>query len=144
MPSYVGLANSESFSVTGTVTWAFPDSNVGANKPLTRNGSYSAPSANYTVTQPDLTASILALPTLRILTLGEPTYDGGATRVSHTFAVNANGSYLLEYKSSLADDWKSTSVTVSNYSNFSVTFINSGVNTVTDWKNRMFFRVRNS
>jgi hypothetical protein len=143
-PTYVGLVNSENFPVTGSVTWAFPDSNVGVNKRLTRNGSYSAPSANYTVTQPDLTASILALPTLRILTLGEPTYDGGATRVSHTFAVNANGSYLLEYKSSLADDWKSTSVTVSNYSNFSVTFINSGVNTVTDWKNRMFFRVRNS
>jgi hypothetical protein len=143
-PSYVGLANSENFSVTGTVAWAFPDSAVGADKSLTRTGTFDSPSANYTVLQPTLTASIRALPTLRLLTLGEPVYASGNTTVTHNFAVNANGSYLLEYKCSLADDWKSASVTVSNNNNFSVTFINSGVNTVTDWKNRMFFRVRNS
>ena len=143
-PLYVGLVNSENFSVTGSVSWAFPDSAVGVNKTLVRSGSYGAPSGNYTVTQPTLTASIRALPTLRLLTLGEPVYASGDTSVTHNFAVNASGSYVLEYKSSFSDDWKSTSVTVSNYSNFSVTFINSGVNTVTDWKNRMFFRVRNS
>jgi hypothetical protein len=143
-PSYVGLANSENFTVSGSVSWAFPDSVVGANKTLIRSGSYAAPSGNYTVTQPTLTASIRALPTLRLLTLGEPVFAGGNTTVIHTFAVNANGSYVLEYKSSLADDWKSVSVTVSNNNNFSVTFINAGVNTTSDWKNRMFFRVKNS
>jgi hypothetical protein len=143
-PSYVGLANSENFTVSGSVSWAFPDSVVGANKTLIRSGSYAAPSGNYTVTQPTLTASIRALPTLRLLTLGEPVFAGGNTTVIHTFAVNTNGSYVLEYKSSLADDWKSVSVTVSNNNNFSVTFINAGVNTTSDWKNRMFFRVKNS
>jgi hypothetical protein len=143
-PTYVGLVNSENFPVSGAVTWAFPDSAVGADKVLTRIGTYNSPSANYTVTQPTLTASIRALPTLRLLTLGEPVYASGNTTVTHNFAVNASGSYVLEYKSSLSDDWKSESVTVSNNNNFSVTFINSGVNTVTDWKNRMFFRVRNS
>jgi len=143
-PTYVGLVNSENFSVSGSVTWAFPDSNIGDNKTLIRTGSYSAPSGNYTVTQPILTASIRALPTLRLLTLGEPAYAGVNTTVTHTFSCNANGSYVLEYKSSLADAWKTMNVIVSNNNNFSVTFINSGVNTVTDWKNRMFFRVRNS
>ena len=143
-PSYEGLANSESFSVTGSVTWVFPDSAVGVNKTLIRSGSYSAPSGNYTVAQPTLTASIRALPTLRLLTFGEPVYGGGNTTVTHTFACNANGSYVLEYKSSLSDNWRSMNVVVSNNSNFSVTFINVGVNTTSDWKNRMFFRAKNS
>ena len=143
-PTYVGLVNSQDFPVTGSVTWAFPDSSVGAGKSLIRTGTYNSPSANYTVTQPSLTASIRPIPTLRLITPGEPVYSGGNTTVTHTFAVNANGSYVLEYKSSLSEDWKSESVAVANNNNFSVTFINSGVNTVTDWKNRMFFRVRNS
>jgi YDG domain len=143
-PSYVGLANSETFSVTGSVTWAFPDSAVGVNKTLTRTGSYAPPSGNYTVTQPTLTASIRALPTLRLLGLGVPAYAGGNTTVIHTFAVNSTGVYVLGYKSSLSDVWSEMSVTVSNNNSFSVTFINSGVNTSTEWKNRMFFRVRNS
>jgi hypothetical protein len=143
-PTYVGLVNSQNFSVTESVTWAFPDSAVGADKNLTRTGSYAPPSVDYTVTQPTLTASIRALPTLRLLELGDPVYAGGNTTVSHTFAVNSAGVYVLEYKSSLGEVWREMSVTVSNNNNFSVTFINSGVNTATDWKNRMFFRVRNS
>ena len=51
-PSYVGLVNSESFSVSGSVTWAFSSANVGSSISITRTGSYSAPSTNYTVTQP--------------------------------------------------------------------------------------------
>lgn len=57
-PQYDGLVNGESFAVTGSVTWAFPAVTVGANIALTRTGDYNAPSANYTVTQPTLTASI--------------------------------------------------------------------------------------
>ena len=143
-PLYVGLVNSENFSVTGSVSWAFPDSAVGVNKTLVRSGSYGSPSGNYTVTQPTLTASIRAVPTLRLLTLGEPAYAGGNTTVTHTFSCNANGAYVLEYKSSLSDNWRSMNVTVSNNSNFSVTFINVGMNTSSEWKNRMFFRAKNS
>jgi hypothetical protein len=35
-------------------------------------------------------------------------------------------------------------VIVSNNSNFSVTFINAGVNTTSAWKSQMFFRAKNS
>jgi hypothetical protein len=51
-PSYVGLVNSESFTVSGSVTWAFSSANAGSTISITRTGSYSAPSTNYTVTQP--------------------------------------------------------------------------------------------
>jgi len=51
-PSYVGLVNSESFSVSGSVTWAFSSANAGSSISITRTGSYNAPSTNYTVTQP--------------------------------------------------------------------------------------------
>ncbi|NDE17149.1 hypothetical protein EBZ80_19690 [bacterium] len=57
-PAYSGTVNSESFTVSGTVTWAFTDAAVGNAKSLTRTGTYSAPSANYTVTQPTLSANI--------------------------------------------------------------------------------------
>jgi hypothetical protein len=57
-PAYSGLVNGETFSVTGTVTWAYADALVGVSKPLARTGLYDAPSANYTVTQPALSATI--------------------------------------------------------------------------------------
>jgi hypothetical protein len=57
-PIYVGLVNSESFSVSGTVTWAFSSANVGSAISITRTGSYNAPSSNYTVTQPTGSANI--------------------------------------------------------------------------------------
>jgi len=51
-PTYSGLVNSESFTVSGSVTWAFSSANAGSSISITRTGSYSAPSTNYTVTQP--------------------------------------------------------------------------------------------
>ncbi|GAA4081445.1 hypothetical protein GCM10022389_29390 [Flavobacterium cheonanense] len=58
--AYAGLENGESFTPSSSVTWAFPNADVGTNIVLTRTGSYSAPSSNYTVTQPSLTANITA------------------------------------------------------------------------------------
>jgi autotransporter-associated beta strand protein len=55
------LKNGESFT-PNSITWTFPDKNVGTAKVLTKSGTYSAPSSNYTVTQPTLTADISALP----------------------------------------------------------------------------------
>lgn len=56
--AYVGLQNSESFSVTGTPVASFNNANAGTSKPVTVSG-YTAPSTNYTVTQPTgLTANI--------------------------------------------------------------------------------------
>jgi hypothetical protein len=143
-PRFEGLANGETYSVNGLVTWAFPDTTVGNNKQLSRTGSYSAPSGNYSVTQPTLTASIRALPTLRLLTIGTPAFASGNTTVTHTFAGNTNASYQFEYKSALTEAWQTHPVVVNAGSNFSVTFTNTGVNSTNEWKNKMFFRVKNS
>lgn len=57
-PTYVGLVNGESFSVGGSVSWVFSSVNVGTNITLTRTGSFTTPTSNYTVTQPTPTANI--------------------------------------------------------------------------------------
>lgn len=57
-PIYVGLVNSESFTVSGSVTWAFSSANVGSAISINRTGSYNQPSSNYTVTQPTGFANI--------------------------------------------------------------------------------------
>jgi hypothetical protein len=142
-PAYVGLVNGETFSVSGSVTWAFPDATVGSAKTLSRTGSYSAPSGNYSVTQPTLTADIRALPTLRLLSLGSPVFTNGNTVITHTFAGNSNATYVIEYKTSLASAWQTNAASVNSSTNFSVTFTNSGINSTNDWKSRMFFRVKN-
>ena len=56
-PSYVGLANGESFSVTGTPTATFADANVANGIAVTISG-FTAPSPNYTLTQPLATSNI--------------------------------------------------------------------------------------
>jgi hypothetical protein len=105
-PAFSGLANSESFAVAGTVTWAFPDANVGSNKTLTRTGSYDAPSANYSVTQPTLTASINAVapsaPSITGITAGDtqfsvaftaPSSNGGSTITNYEYSTNGGTSW---------------------------------------------------
>jgi hypothetical protein len=142
-PAYVGLVNGDTFSVSGTVTWAFPDAAVGSGKTLSRSGSYSAPSANYSVTQPTLTASIRALPALRLLSIGTPVFTNGNTTITHTFSGNNSASYVFEFKSGLNNAWQTNAVSVGSSTNFSVTFTNFGVNSTNEWRNRMFFRVKN-
>jgi hypothetical protein len=59
-PAYSGLENGESFSVTGTASATFANKTIGIAKAITVTG-YTAPPANYTVTQPTgLTADITA------------------------------------------------------------------------------------
>jgi hypothetical protein len=50
-PAYVGLQNSESFTVTGTAVANFDTAAVGNSKTITVTG-YTAPTTNYTVSQP--------------------------------------------------------------------------------------------
>ncbi len=59
-PVFVGLENGESFSVSEALTWTYATKTVGTAKPLTASGTYSAPSSNYSVTQPMLSADITA------------------------------------------------------------------------------------
>jgi len=77
-PAYEGLVNNESFPVSGNVTWAFGDKEIGAGKVLSRTGSFTAPSANYVITaQPSLTASITAKPlTVTGASVTTKAYDG--------------------------------------------------------------------
>ncbi|OYV04892.1 MAG: hypothetical protein CFE26_14460, partial [Verrucomicrobiales bacterium VVV1] len=56
--AFSGLFNGDTFSPTGSVTWEFATKIAGTAKALTRTGDYATPSANYTVTQPGLTADI--------------------------------------------------------------------------------------
>ncbi|MBU6303154.1 MAG: alkaline phosphatase D family protein, partial [Verrucomicrobia bacterium] len=55
--AYSGLVNGETFSVTGTPSFTFADAAVGSAKTITVTG-YTAPSTNYSLTQPSLTADI--------------------------------------------------------------------------------------
>ena len=84
-----------------------------------------------------------AAPTLRLLAVGTPVYANGDTTVTHTFSGNSNATYIFEYKASLAGAWQTNTVSVASGSTFSVTFTNGGVNSTNEWKNRMFFRVKN-
>jgi len=143
-PAYDGLVNGDTSSVSDTVTWAFPDAAVGSGKTLDRTGSYNAPSANYTVSQPALTASIRALPTLRMLSIGTPVFTNGNTTITHAFSGNSGASYVFEFKTGLTNTWQTNAVAVGSSTNFSVTFTNTGVNSTNEWKNKMFFRVKNS
>ena len=59
-PAYSGLVNGESFSVTGTPLATFADASVGNNKAITIIG-FTAPTGNYTVTQPTLNATVSAI-----------------------------------------------------------------------------------
>jgi uncharacterized repeat protein (TIGR02543 family) len=77
--SYVGLVNGETFSVAGTPSATFTTAGVGTSKPITVTG-YTAPSLNYTLTQPTLSADI----TTKALTVSGASaankpYDGTTT-----------------------------------------------------------------
>ncbi len=78
-PAYAGLVNSESFSVTGTATASFATKTVATAKTITVSG-YTAPTTNYTVTQPTLTADITALSlTVTGATVTSKVYDNTTT-----------------------------------------------------------------
>jgi uncharacterized repeat protein (TIGR02543 family) len=75
-PSYNGLVNGETFYVQGTPNATFNTSSVGTNKPITISG-FTAPSSNYTLTQPSLSADITAKPlTVTGASAANKSYDG--------------------------------------------------------------------
>ena len=109
-PTYSGLANGESFSVTGDVTWAFADASVGVNKTLSRSGSYAAPSTNYSLTQPSLSASISAIVPVAPV-LGSITAGNGQLSVAFT-APSSNGGVAVtnyEYSTDGGSSWTARS-----------------------------------
>jgi hypothetical protein len=75
--AYSGLVNGETFSVTGTPNATFTDKNVANGKSVTLV-DYTAPSGNYSISQPTgLTANITAATlTLTGASVTSKTYDG--------------------------------------------------------------------
>jgi hypothetical protein len=81
--AFSGLQNGDSFTPSGSVTWAFPSANV-ASHTLTRTGSFLAPNSNYTVTQPSLSASITAKALTITSTAGNNKVYDGSTAATFT------------------------------------------------------------
>ena len=123
--AYVGLVNSESFTVTGTPSATFADASVATAKAITITG-YTAPSANYTVTQPTaLTADISkASQTITGVSATATKYVGD---VDYTFAATSTTSATnaLVYVSS------NTAVATINASSGLVHIVAGGNTTIT-------------
>ena len=86
--AYSGLANGETPSVSGTPTATFASANIGTAIAITVSG-YTAPSANYTLTQPTgLTANITAAPLSITVAADNKTYDGTTTATLGTATLN--------------------------------------------------------
>ena len=79
-PSYIGLVAADAgLAVTGAPSFNFNNKNVGTAKPITVTG-YTAPSSNYTLTQPTgLTGSITPKTVNVIATANDKQYDGNTT-----------------------------------------------------------------
>ncbi len=77
--AFSGLQNGDSFTPSGSVTWVFPSANIGLQT-LTRTGTYTLASSNYTITQPSLTATITAKAlTITSATGNNKVYDNTTT-----------------------------------------------------------------
>jgi hypothetical protein len=131
-PYYSGLVNSESYSVSGTASASFTSAAIGTVKAITVSG-YTAPTSNYTLTQPSLSANITAVPlTITGLTGNNKVYDGTISATlsgtpSYSGLVN-NESYSVSgtASASFADAAVGTgkTISVSGYtapSNYTIT-----------------------
>lgn len=91
--TYAGLVNGENFAVTGTPSAAFATASVGTGKGVTVTG-YTAPNANYTVTQPaGLTANVTAA-TLTVggsLAANDKVYDRTTSATGSTASLALSG-----------------------------------------------------
>ena len=80
-PAYVGLTNGDAFTVSGAASATFAFATVSNNIPVTVSG-YTAPSANYTLTQPALAANITPLAlTVSGATVTTKFFDGTSNAV---------------------------------------------------------------
>ena len=107
---YTGLVNSEGFTVSDVVTFAFTtNGNVGTGKAITQTGLYTVPSANYSITQPTLTADITAAPltitaTAQSKNFGSTSLTTGSTAFTPSGLQNTDaiGTVSLAYSGSPA------------------------------------------
>ncbi|MFY7887255.1 MAG: beta strand repeat-containing protein, partial [Dolichospermum sp.] len=124
-PTFVGLVNNESFTPSGSVTWAFADALVGSSKTLIRTGSYAAPSSNYTVTQPSLSANIEAI---SLTISGTPsvvskTYDRTTSAtITGISLVGVVSPDVVTFNDRTANNGKSVTLTLSGADNGNYTW----------------------
>jgi len=128
LPAATGFADSVSYEATS----ADVTSLVGSTNP---DGVITAKVATTTTAVP---------PVLVLKSLGTPQLVGADTSVVHRFSVSVPGNYVIEYTSNLSAGWSSKSLVVSSTADFDVTLTNLGINSVSEWKNRMFFRIRST
>jgi hypothetical protein len=120
-PAYVGLVNGQSFSVSGTATAVFSDTNAGTGKTITVTG-YTAPSANYSLTQPTLTADITqAAQTISFASLPNRAVGGASYALGATSSSSATNP--ISYVSS--------NTSVATISGNTVTIVGAGSTTIT-------------
>jgi trimeric autotransporter adhesin len=132
-PTYSGLQNGETFIVIGTPSYSFATAAVGNAKPITVAG-FTAPSTNYSVTQPiELTANITTAPlTITGISISNKIYNASTTAtITGTAAYNGlqngetfsvTGAPVASFASASVND--GIEVTVSGYtapsSNYSI------------------------
>jgi hypothetical protein len=79
-------------------------------------------------------------PTMKVVSLGTPSFNGTNTLVVHGFQGDANSSFLIQYKESLENpSWISAGTYSTGNGSFNVTFSASG-DRRTLWSQKMFFR----
>ncbi|MCX6210061.1 MAG: YDG domain-containing protein, partial [Bacteroidetes bacterium] len=113
--AYSGLQNGESFSVTGTPSYAFVTATVGTGKAITTTG-YTAPSSNYSITQPSLTANIT--PVTLSVTANPQTVCYGTAASTVTGAGSLTG--ITGYVNS-----ENSSVITGSVTSYSTTYTNT-------------------
>ena len=125
--AYVGLTNGESFTVSGSPNASFGTATVGNNKAITVTG-YTAPSANYSLVQPTLTANVTpatltvtANNTNRIYGAANPTFI-----VSYSGFVNNENIGLLSGTPSLT----TTAAPTSNVGTYPIVATNGSLSAV--------------
>ena len=124
-PSYYGLVDNESYTVTSSGSWSFNDSSVGTKG--VSGVTYQSPSSNYSLTQPILTGEITkALSTISVsinsvivgTTLSPPVsvVTGSNGTVSYLYKVE-NGIYSQSIPTAVGS--YSVKATLSEDTNFS-------------------------
>jgi hypothetical protein len=130
-PAYNGLENGETFSVSGTTTASFATASVANAKPVSISG-YTAPSTNYTLLQPTLSANITpAILTISSAATSNKIYDGNnsATIIgtllgvigSETVTLNLSGIFSLTGVGTALPVTSTSTITGVDAGNYSLT-----------------------
>jgi hypothetical protein len=79
-------------------------------------------------------------PTLKLVSVGIPSFNGTTTTVVHSFQGDPSANFLVEYKEDLeSPSWESAGTVSTGNGNFNVTFAVDGDRRAV-WSQKMFFR----